>query len=60
MKSSLLVRHLLYIVLISIAASEAKADEIKTASTIKGVTVYNDQALVTRTATVTIPAGIIR
>ncbi len=58
MKSSLLVRHLLYIVLISIAASEAKADEIKTASTIKGVTVYNDQALVTRTATVTIPAGI--
>jgi len=58
MKSSLLVRHLFYILFISIAASETKADEIKTASTIKAVTVYNDQALITRTATVNMPAGI--
>ena len=58
MKSSLLVRQLFYILLISIAAFEAKADEIKTASTIKAVTVYNDQALITRAATVNIPAGV--
>jgi hypothetical protein len=58
MKTSPLFRYLFYLTLISIITSETKANEIKTASTIKAVTVYNDQALITRAATVNMPAGV--
>ncbi len=57
MKSSLFARCLYFIVFIVLAVSEAKAIEIKTTSVIKAVTVYNDQALITRTATVKLPSG---
>ena len=58
MKTFPLFRYLFYLTLISIITSETKANEIKTASTIKAVTVYNDQALITRAATVNMPTGV--
>ena len=57
MKSSLLARYLFSLIVIVLAVSQVKGDEIKTASTIKAVTVYNDQALITRTATVKMLSG---
>ncbi len=58
MRTFPLLRYLFYTTLISILALEAKADEIKAPSAITAVTVYNDQALITRTAMVSMPPGI--
>ncbi len=58
MKPTLLVHFLIIFLSISIVVSGTSAEELKTASTIKAVTVYNDQALITRAAIVKMPAGI--